>query len=80
MDWSRVKKASADFDAVVSKKITPDEACEDANIMLAALMYCDAKWIADAPKAERKDMLERVHPPFKDDIKDMVGLIVKGHI
>ncbi len=80
MDWSRVKKASADFDAVVNKKMAPEDACEDANIMLAALMYCDAKWIADAPKEQRKAMLERVYKPFQDDVKDMVGLIVKGQI
>lgn len=80
MDWERVKKASADFDALLAKQITPEEACEDAKIILAALMYCDAKWIADAPKSLRKEYLGRVYQPFQDDVKDMVGLIVKGQI
>lgn len=80
MDWERVKKASADFDAIINKQINPADACEDANIMLAALMYCDAKWIAEAPKANRKAMLEKVYKPFQDDVKDMVKMIVNGQI
>lgn len=80
MDWERIKKASADFDALLAKEITPPEACEDAQIMLAALMYCDAKWIAEAPKSLRKEYLGRVYQPFQDDVKDMAALIVKGVI
>lgn len=80
MDWQRIKQAANDFDALVEKRITPEQACEDAQIMLAALMYCDAKWIASASKPERKEMLYKVFEPFQDDVKDMVGLIVKGQI
>lgn len=80
MDWQRVKNAAADFDALIAKKITPEEACEDAQIMLAALMYCDAKWIAEAPKSLRKEYLGRVYEPFQDDVKDMAALIVKGQL
>jgi len=80
MDWQRVKKVAADFDALLAKEITPPEACEDAQIMLAALMYCDAKWIAEAPKSLRKDYLGRVYEPFQDDVKDMASLIIKGQL
>lgn len=80
MDWQRVKKAAADFDALLNKEITPDEACDDAQTMLAALMYCDAKWIAEAPKSLRKEYLGRVYQPFQDDVKDMASLIIKGRL
>lgn len=80
MDWERIKQAANDFDALVEKRITPEQACEDARVMLAALMYCDANWIAESPKSLRKEYLERVYPPFQDDVKDMASLIIKGEI
>ena len=73
-------KAAADFDALLNKEITPPEACEDAQIMLAALMYCDAKWIAEAPKSLRKEYLGRVYEPFQDDVSAMAKMIIKGQI
>ncbi len=80
MDWQRVKKAAEDFDAILAKQITPPEAFEDAQIMLAALMYCDAKWIAEAPQSLRKEYLSRVYEPFQDDVRDMAKMIIKGQI
>ena len=78
MDWQKIKEAAADFDAILAKQKTPQECCEHAQIMLAALMYCDAKWIAEAPKSLRKEYLERVYEPFRDDVADMAKMIVKG--
>lgn len=80
MDWERINKASADFDALLAKEITPPEACEDAQIMLAALMYCDAKWIAEAPKSLRSNHLSMVYEPFQDDVSAMAKMIIKGQI
>lgn len=80
MDWQRIKQAANDFDALLNGQIGPDGACDDAKVMLAALMYADAKWIASAVKEDRKIMLNKVYPPFQDDVKDMVKMIVKGEI
>ncbi len=80
MDWSKVKETAADFDALLDGSKKPDECCEHAQIMLAALMYCDAKWIAEAPKSLRKEYLSRVFPQFQDDVKDMAKLIIEGKI
>jgi hypothetical protein len=78
MDWDKIKETAADFDAILSKQKTPDECCEHAQIMLAALMYCDAKWIAELPKNERKAALQQVYEPFRDDVAEMAKMIVRG--
>lgn len=80
MDWKRIKKASSDFDEILAKKISPNDACEDAQIMLAALMYSDAVWLVNQPKDERKTALGRVYAPFQDDVKEMAKMIIKGEI
>lgn len=78
MDWDKIKEAAADFDALLNGSKKPDECCEHARIMLAALMYCDAKWIAGLPKQERKAALQQVYEPFRDDVADMAKMIVRG--
>lgn len=80
MDWQRIKQASNDFDALLEKRITPPEACEDAQIMLAALMYSDAKWVSEMPKEQRKESLHRVYAPFQEDVREMAKMILTGRI
>lgn len=80
MDWHKIKHHAKQFDDLLNKKVTVTEVDEEVSHALAFMMYADARWIADAPKEQRKDMLDKVHEDCRDDVRDMATLIIKGEI
>ncbi len=80
MDWELIKRHAYQLDAVLKKQKTPSEVDPEIGHMMLVWCYCDARWLADLPAEERKEGLERVHELFRDDVKDMAKLILKGEI
>ena len=80
MDWQRIKRLAADFDDAVEKRKSLREVDTIINDFLLTVCYCDARAIADAPKEERKNILQRVHPVFRDDVESIAKMIIKGDI
>lgn len=80
MDWQKIKRHAEQFNQLLDKKLTVNEVDEEVSHALAFMMYADADWIAKAPKADRQEMLSRVHELCLDDVKDMAALIIKGNI
>lgn len=80
MDWQRIKRLAADFDDAVEKRKSLSEVDPIINDFLLTVCYCDARAIADALKEERKTILQRVHPVFRDDVESIAKMIIKGDI
>jgi hypothetical protein len=80
MDWELIKRHAYQLDAVIKKQKSTDEVDPEIGHMMLVWCYCDARWLADLPADERKTGLERVHDLFRDDVKDMARLILKGEI
>ena len=80
MDWNKIKRHAAQFEALLSKKLDVDDVDPEVSHSLAVMIYADARWIADLPKDERKGALSRVHELCRDDVKDMASMIIKGEI
>jgi hypothetical protein len=80
MDWELIKRHAYQLDAVLKKQKHPGEVDPEIGHMMLVWCYCDARWLADLPAEERKEGLDRVHELFRDDVKDMAKLILKGEI
>lgn len=80
MDWQRIKRLAADFDDAVEKRKTLQEVDPIINDFLLTVCYCDAKAIADAPKEQRKEILQKCHAVFRDDVEQIAKGILKGDI
>jgi hypothetical protein len=80
MDWQKIKHHSDQFDRLMKKELTVTDVDEEVSHALAFMLYADARWIADMPKEQRKEALQRVHPLCRDDVRDMAALIIKGEI
>jgi hypothetical protein len=80
MDWELIKRHAYQLDAVLKKQKQPGEVDPEIGHMMLVWCYCDARWLADLPAEERKEGLEKVHELFRDDVKDMAKLILKGEI
>lgn len=80
MDWEKIKKHAKQFDDLFNKRVTVADVDDEVSHALAIMLYADARWIADAPKDQRKAMLERVHADCRQDVKDMAAMIIKGQI
>lgn len=78
MDWPKIRNHAIQFDRLVKKECTVADVDEEVSHALAMMIYADAMWIAEAPKEQRKEMLERVHEITREDVKDMATLIIKG--
>ncbi len=78
MDWQKIKHHAIQFDRLVKKECTVEDVEPEVSHALAMMIYADAMWIAEAPKEQRKEMLERVHEITREDTKDMATLIIKG--
>ena len=80
MDWQLIKKHAYQLDAVLKKQKQASEVDSEIEHMMLTWCYCDARWIADMPKEQRKEALLRVHELFRDDVKQIATMIVKGEI
>ena len=80
MDWQRIKKLAADFDDAVEKRKSLADVDPVINDFLLTVCYCDARAIADAPKESRKQILQRCHAVFRDDVEQIAKGILKGDI
>jgi acyl-CoA reductase-like NAD-dependent aldehyde dehydrogenase len=80
MDWDKIKRHADQFDRLLKKQLTVNEVDPEVSHALAFVMYADARWIAELPKDERKEALQRVHEICRDDVRDMAALIIKGDI
>lgn len=80
MDWEKIKRHAEQFNQLLDKKLTVNDVDPEVSHALAFVMYADARWIADAPAEQRKEMLLKVHELCRDDVSDMAKLIIKGKI
>ena len=80
MDWLRIKRLAADFDDAVEKRKPLSEVDPIINDFLLSVCYCDARAIADAPKEQRNEILQRCHVVFRDDVEAIARGILKGEI
>jgi uncharacterized protein YciW len=80
MDWHKIKRHAAQFDALLAKKVTVHEVDEEVSHALAIMIYADAQWLVSHPKDERKAAAERIPELTRQDTVDMAKLIMKGEI
>jgi len=80
MDWEKIKRHAYQLDAVLKKEKKASEVDPEIEHMMLTWCYCDARWIAGMPADERKEGLNKVHELFRDDVRDMAKLILKGDI
>lgn len=80
MDWGLIKRHAYQLDSVLKKQKQTSEVDPEIGHMMLVWCYCDARWLADLPVDERKEGLEKVHELFRDDVRDMAKLILKGEI
>lgn len=78
MDWEKIRHHAIQFDRLVKKEYTIADVDEEVSHALAMMIYADAMWIADAPKEQRKELLERIPELTRQDTKDIATLIIKG--
>ena len=77
MDWQKIRHHAIQFDRLVKKECTVTDVDEEVSHALAMMIYADAMWIADAPKEQRKEMLERIPELTRQDTKDMATMIIR---
>lgn len=80
MDWEKIKRHAYQLDAVLKKEKKASEVDPEIEHMMLTWCYCDARWLADLPADERKEGLNKVHELFRDDVRDIAKLILKGDI
>ena len=80
MDWAKIKHRADQFDRLIKKELTVADVDIEVSEGLLMMIYADARWIADLPKEERKEAIERIPELTRQDTKDIAAMIIKGEI